>query len=358
MKSMTEGRTEPRNLQNFASFAIHYLKHLSNGRERRPCYDFVIASVYTDCSAAFAESRNEIAALSKEKSTNRTKELCQQLVDQHAEVSALWQVNSENLIVQYLAVYKALITAKFDEYSTKEDKKLDKVNEGPAKVLADAEKNQNPWRFGSKKSGEVVIEPLGEASVREMLDEESANTTDSKVPMTTLIAKKDLEGSAYIDKQVLQLLPLRDTRLLHPFRGTVESGAREMQLKLLGGREVVGRVDYLDVTGFGVGVSDFELAACSGVVGSFEFLDEFSFFGAEPKRPVVLGTVLDDAPNGLALVELGAPKVLDVPDEAALSRPGPEVDAGAPKGLKVAGFAPKALFPVETLSNELVVETR
>lgn len=146
---------------------IKYLQHLSKGGQRRANDDLVAAMVYNKRSAAFSELKAKVSEACSNNEWEKMKEFCQELVDQHAEISVLWNVKPEALKIQNLQAYRDLLDAEFGEQIDEETKTK---NLGlTRKVIGDAEKKRVPWQVGKKGEFGDDIEPLDEGFLHEIL---------------------------------------------------------------------------------------------------------------------------------------------------------------------------------------------
>lgn len=170
---------------------IRYLEHLADGGERRVEDDLVVASVYTKRSAAFAEQKTKISEACESQDWLRLKELCEGLLQKHAETAALWNVQQESLVLQNLNVYKEIISTNFgdgtDDPATKMDRK-----KLVRKARGDAERKRVPWQVGKKNQFGDNIEPLNEDFILEVLTGETcalveSNNSEQKTTTTELI---------------------------------------------------------------------------------------------------------------------------------------------------------------------------
>ena len=176
---------------------IGYLKHLASGGERRPQQDLITASVYTKRSAAFSELKNRIANACQENNPVQIKDLCQEIMNKHAEVASLWQVQVEVLKVQNMDVYQALLNADFGDDVDEPTKNHHKALIGKAK--SDAERKRIPWQLGSEGKTDVNIESLDEAFLYDMLKGGTtpnavANLSSQGTITPEAVAEKDING--------------------------------------------------------------------------------------------------------------------------------------------------------------------
>ncbi|GKU21814.1 unnamed protein product [Fusarium langsethiae] len=169
---------------------IKYLKHLSNGGERRCVDDLVYASVYTKRSAAFKELKTVVAEACGKKDWDKAKTNCQALIDKHKEIASFWQVEPEKLKVQNLHTYHELIGANVSDDADQETKvKTRKIFQ---RILDDAEKTRVPWQVGKdvEKNG---IEPLDEAFLQLVLTGKRPDAVEEKTSQAVI-------GPAVVDE--------------------------------------------------------------------------------------------------------------------------------------------------------------
>ncbi|WZH45271.1 uncharacterized protein QYS62_006314 [Fusarium acuminatum] len=145
---------------------MKYIDHLSKGGDRRPADDAVYANVYTKRSAAFKDLKTVIAQACREKDWDTAKKSCQSIVDKHAEIASLWQIEPEKLKVQNMKNYRLLIDADISEDADQETKNNTKKIVG--RIIDDAEKDRLPWQVG-KDLSKSRFEPLDEDFLEEML---------------------------------------------------------------------------------------------------------------------------------------------------------------------------------------------
>jgi hypothetical protein len=144
-----------------------YLEHLSKGGQRRAHDDLVAANTYTSRSAAFGPVKTEVSEACKNKEWDKMKDSCQGVMDKHAEITSLWKVNTDDLKVQNMKVYKDLLDADFGDDIDEATKA--KNNELTRKALGDAEKQRVAWQVGKKGEFGNDIEPLDEVFLHEIL---------------------------------------------------------------------------------------------------------------------------------------------------------------------------------------------
>ncbi len=175
----------------------NYLEHLARGGQRRATDDIVTASIYTSRSATFSELKSEVSKAFGGEDWAEMKKNCQAIMDKHAEIASLWQINPESFKVQNLKVYKDLLEAHFgDDISDATKTKNIHLN---AKVLGDAETRRVPWQVG--KSGQFGgdIEPLDEGFVHEILTGEKSespmiiDSTEKAQTMATTVIDTTVE---------------------------------------------------------------------------------------------------------------------------------------------------------------------
>lgn len=157
---------------------IQYLEHLSKGGKRRVNDDVIAASVYTSRSAAFSELKANASDACEGKDLTKLKEPCQAMMDNHAEIAALWNIKPGMLKFQNMKAYQELLTTDL-ERQTDDDTKS-KTLELTRKVLGDAEKWRTPWQVGKPGEFNKIIEPLDEAFLHEIL---TGETPESNEPM-------------------------------------------------------------------------------------------------------------------------------------------------------------------------------
>ncbi|KAH6963339.1 hypothetical protein DER45DRAFT_552836 [Fusarium avenaceum] len=145
---------------------MSYIDHLSKGGDRRPADDAVYGNVYTKRSAAFKDLKTAIAEACREKDWETAKKSCQSIVDKHAEIASLWQIEPEKLKVQNMKNYRLLIDADVSEDADQETKNNTKKIVG--RIMDDAEKDRLPWQVG-KDLSKSHFEPLDEDFLEEML---------------------------------------------------------------------------------------------------------------------------------------------------------------------------------------------
>lgn len=145
---------------------MSYIDHLSKGGDRRPADDTVYANVYTKRSAAFKDLKTAIAEACREKDWDTAKKSCQSIVDKHAEIASLWQIEPEKLKVQNMKNYRLLIDADVSEDADQETK--NNTKKVVQRIMDDAEKDRLPWQVG-KDLSKSRFEPLDEDFLEEML---------------------------------------------------------------------------------------------------------------------------------------------------------------------------------------------
>jgi hypothetical protein len=157
---------------------IKYLKHLSNGGERRCMDDLVYASVYTKRSAAFKELKTVVAEACGERNWDKAKMNCQALTDKHKEIASFWQVEPDKLKVQNLHTYHEFVGANVSEDADQETKV--KTRKIVQRILDDAEKTRVPWQVG-KNAEKNSIEPLDEAFLELVLTGKKPDAVEEKI---------------------------------------------------------------------------------------------------------------------------------------------------------------------------------
>lgn len=172
---------------------IDYLEHLAKGGQRHAHDDLVAASIYTSRSAAFGSLKTDVSEACKNKEWAKMKESCQAIMDKHAEVASLWQVNPDVLKVQNMKLYKDLLDADFgddiDEATKTKNLELSR------KVLGDAEKQRVPWQVGKKGQFGNDIEPLDEVFLHEILTGEKPEV----IPAVESAEQSGTETTAIIE---------------------------------------------------------------------------------------------------------------------------------------------------------------
>jgi hypothetical protein len=156
---------------------LHYLEHLAKGGQRRVREDLVISNVYASRSAFFGDLKREVAEVFKANELNKVKGLCQDIMNQHVQLAALWNIEPATLKSQNLKPYKDLLNADFGD-RIDEDAKFNNLKL-QRQVLGDAETWRVPWQVGKKGEFGDDIEPLDEAFVHEMLTGEKTQSTKS-----------------------------------------------------------------------------------------------------------------------------------------------------------------------------------
>ncbi|KAM0281264.1 hypothetical protein ACHAO9_010792 [Fusarium lateritium] len=172
---------------------MRYLDHLSKGGARRPADDLVYASVYTKRSAAFKDLKTAVAEACQEKDWDTAKTTCQAVLDKHAEIASLWQIEPEKLKVQNMGNYRALIDADVSEDAEQETKNKTKKIVG--RILDDAEKNRVPWQVG-KDAAKSGIEPLDEDFLEEVL----TGTRPASAEQTQALVRQPVPAEEPIDE--------------------------------------------------------------------------------------------------------------------------------------------------------------
>ncbi|ETS77429.1 hypothetical protein PFICI_11303 [Pestalotiopsis fici W106-1] len=163
---------------------IKYIKHLSTGGPRRGKDDLVAASIYTKRSAAFSELKTRVAEACQSNDWPAVKESCQSIMDKHAEIAALWNINPQSLNIQNITVYKDLLNM---DLGTEDDPNSKAISHELTRlVLGDAERLRLPWQVGKEGQFGDTIESLNEEFLHEILTGEkleapSAIDTESKV---------------------------------------------------------------------------------------------------------------------------------------------------------------------------------
>ncbi|KAF2155450.1 hypothetical protein K461DRAFT_292308 [Myriangium duriaei CBS 260.36] len=175
---------------------IGYLEHLANWGPRRAVDDVAAANVYTRRSATFAALKSGVSNACINKDWELMKHFCQELIDEHARITALWSIEPKSLIMQNMKPYKDLLHAEFDNVNQATSAKNDGLTR---QVLGDAEKKRVPWQVGKEGQFGDKIEPLDESLVHEILTGEDsdwimANDSDSEIeiePMALVETKTE-----------------------------------------------------------------------------------------------------------------------------------------------------------------------
>ncbi|KAF2996761.1 hypothetical protein E8E14_003079 [Neopestalotiopsis sp. 37M] len=165
-------QTLERETQSYSRM-IKYIEHLSTGGARRSKDDLVAASVYTKRSAAFSALKTKVAEACQSTDWPAVQEACQSLMDKHAEIAALWNVQPGLLKVQNMKVYKDLLNLDF---ASDDGQDLPAVgHELTRQVFNDAERRRIPWQVGKDGQFGANIEPLNEEFLREILTGETSD---------------------------------------------------------------------------------------------------------------------------------------------------------------------------------------
>jgi hypothetical protein len=178
---------------------MKYIDHLSKGGDRRPADDAVYANVYTKRSAAFKDLKTVIAQACREKDWDTAKKSCQSIVDKHAEIASLWQIEPEKLKVQNMKNYRLLIDADISEDADQETKNNTKKIVG--RIMDDAEKDRLPWQVG-KDLSKSRFEPLDEDFLEEMLT--GTRPASSEQPQALVQATAPVEQPAPTEEPIAE----------------------------------------------------------------------------------------------------------------------------------------------------------
>lgn len=146
---------------------VKYVSNLAKGCERRAAEDLIYASIYTKRSAAFKDLKTTVAKACEEGDWATATAGCQDILDKHQQIAAMWHVEPEKLKVQNLKVYRELIDADLGEDVDQETKNA--TDETIKRILNDAEKQRVPWRVGNEDASDGEIEPLDESFIEEVL---------------------------------------------------------------------------------------------------------------------------------------------------------------------------------------------
>ncbi|KAI1029459.1 hypothetical protein LB504_010746 [Fusarium proliferatum] len=145
---------------------IRYIGHLARGGARRPTDDLVYGNVYTKRSAAFKDLKITVALACQDKNWDVAKENCQAILDLHAEISAKWQIQPDQLKVQNIHYYRELLDADVSEDADQDVKNRTRKIVG--RIMDDAEKRRIPWQVGND-AAKNNIEPLDEQFLEQVL---------------------------------------------------------------------------------------------------------------------------------------------------------------------------------------------
>ncbi|KAI9147129.1 hypothetical protein HJFPF1_13161 [Paramyrothecium foliicola] len=172
---------------------IDYLRHLAEGGQRRASDDLIAASVYTKRSAAFADFKNKAAAACVVNDWPEAKKCCQDLIDEHARIAALWQVKPKSLKVQNMKVYQAFLKADSEEGGS--SNATIAYHGLTRQILNDAERSRVPWQVGKEGQFSDKIEPLDEAFVEDILtgvpvDSETISKAIQPAPTSTALTEQ------------------------------------------------------------------------------------------------------------------------------------------------------------------------
>ena len=158
---------------------IEYLKHLAGGGDRNSHSDLVAANTYTTRSAAFAEAKMKVADACRINDWDAIKAASQKVLDKHAEIAALWSVDSKKLKLQNAQLFKDLIAAKIgddlDQATVYQNQNLTRA------VFGDAEIKRVPWQVGKEGQFGDNIEPLDEVFLNEILTGEKLELLEPAV---------------------------------------------------------------------------------------------------------------------------------------------------------------------------------
>lgn len=179
-------QTLERETQSYSRM-IKYIEHLSTGGARRSKDDLVAASVYTKRSAAFSALKTKVAEACQSTDWPAVQEACQSLMDKHAEIAALWNVQPGLLKVQNMKVYKDLLNLDFASDNGQDLPAIG--HELTRQVLNDAERRRIPWQVGKEGQFGANIELLNEEFLHEILTGETLDMIPIKEVEKEVVAE-------------------------------------------------------------------------------------------------------------------------------------------------------------------------
>ncbi|KAJ5888225.1 hypothetical protein N7495_008266 [Penicillium taxi] len=214
-----------RSRYNSYSMILRYLDHLARGGPRRAYDDLIAARTYISRSAIFSTLKTSVAEACKRNAWTAVKKGCQQIMEKHAGIASLWNVDPKLLKMQNMQIYKNLLDADFGD-DIDEDT-MSKNVQLTRKVYGDAEIVRAPWQLRKKGELNDTIEPLDEIFLQTILTgkepelPENLNTdekveTEATSPGTVMIQTKTKDGfeifkstmnSAFIKKMQQSLSP-------------------------------------------------------------------------------------------------------------------------------------------------------
>lgn len=146
---------------------IEYLHHLARGGQRRYSDDLAAARLFNSYSACYSDLKKQVVEACKNNEWAKMKNFCQEMMDMHAKIAAIWQVKPESMEFQNMIPYKRLLNADFGE-------SFDPTARGAnlrlsIQVRGDAETHRIPWQVGDKHIYDHALEPLDDNFIQHIL---------------------------------------------------------------------------------------------------------------------------------------------------------------------------------------------
>ncbi|KXJ87786.1 hypothetical protein Micbo1qcDRAFT_139118, partial [Microdochium bolleyi] len=179
---------------------IEYLQQLADGKPRRKNGDMVMAGVYTKRSAVFADLKARIAAACKARDWAAARHASRELLDKHAEVAAVWQLDVDEMPAQNMQAYRDLLGSGAAE-AAEPGKDVYK------RVVCDAEGKRVAWHVGKKGQFGDETAPPAEAFVFEMLTGKKAEAAAAGSSLSVNLGvgaedgPSDGAGSSVVEKR-------------------------------------------------------------------------------------------------------------------------------------------------------------
>ena len=140
---------------------IGYLEHLGGGGARNQHGDQTLARVYHKRSAVFGKLKLEIARACRTKDWQQARRATAALMDKHAELATLWQLDVDAIPMQNHQAYEDLLACGDDQTQLSADVYKH--------VVGDAERQRVPWLVGDQGKMGSDITSIDEALVHELL---------------------------------------------------------------------------------------------------------------------------------------------------------------------------------------------
>lgn len=168
-----------------------YLEHLASGGTRNKHGDLVLAGVYSKRSAVFGKLKLEVVRACQAKDLAQARHASAALMDKHAELAAMWQLDADVMPMQNRQAYIELLADSDDQTQLSADVYK--------RVVGDAERQRLPWSVGNQGKAGNDVAPIDEAFVREMLTGETTGGMPETDGTTRRAEKKSPEQA--VEKQ-------------------------------------------------------------------------------------------------------------------------------------------------------------